>query len=483
MERTPDRPEMQSVPPRPGQRIARSLAPLAILLVLLGAGLMLHGETRRLLSALLVDGERRELQPAIFQGPPLRTANGGRDLVFLVSTQSEAVIGVSRRPARVFRRDYLHIDLWAVDAASATVAWRKRLRSFEGSEREGRILPGFELLGADGGTLWVNVEGPLGVALSDGHIVADGARIDERNPQFPGKRVDEPGYVAFGRHGLQVTLDDASQWRIDAHDLRAEPRDTPVSDPARIVAPALRAATSAFQVRALPIANRWLGLLTEKEARHLGHPPVVQGRDPDERPGAMQQFLERNHVPPPLHEPLPEPYRLWGARMEQVSAAPPDWPKDWPDRWGTRPEFSEYKVLPDSPTFLRAGLLRPHRDGDIPFWYRDPDSVLVLHADRLGVAGRLHLTRIAGPRGTTVWRAALPFTELDSVMHRDADLVLWGRGPTRGSSADGSAAAPAHQMFVRIDTATGKALVRDLTLESLDMAPVGSASRAPATDR
>lgn len=331
MDRLTDPPRVHSASASPGRRIA----PLAVLLALFGGGLMLHGGTRSLLIALVVDGERRELEPATFQGPPLRTSNGGRDLVYLVSTQAEAVLAASRRPTRLSRRDYLHFDLWAIDAASTSVAWRKRLRSFEGTEREGRSLPGFELLGADGTTLWVNVEGPLGVALSDGHVVADGARIDERNPQFTGKRVDEPGYVAFGRHGLQVTLDDASQWRIDAHDLRAAPRDTPVSDPARIVAPALRAATSAFQLRGLPLPHRWLGLLTDKEGVHLSHPPVVPGRDPGERAGAMQQFLERNHVPPPLHEPLPQAYRLWSARMEQVSAAPPEWPKDWPDRWGT----------------------------------------------------------------------------------------------------------------------------------------------------
>jgi hypothetical protein len=368
--------------------------------------------------------------------------------------------------SRKVRRDYLHIDLWALDATGATVAWRKRLRSYEGKQREGRILPAFALLGADGGTLWINVEGPLGVALPEGRIVADGARIDALNPRLAGKRVDEPGYIAFGRNGLQLTLDDASQWRIDASDLLAAPRDTPVHDPAGIAGPAPLAATSAFQVRALPIGNRWLGVLTDKEAEHLRHPPVVPGRDPGERPGVMQRFLEENHVPVPLHDPLPQPYRLWGARMEQVSAAPPDWPKDWPDRWGTRPQFSDYAVLPESPVFLRAGLLRPHRDSEIPFWYRDPDSVLVLHTDKLGEAGRLHLTRIVGPRGSTVWHVPLPFTALDSVMHREADLVLWGHEPMQGPADHGSSAATHHKL-VRLDVASGRTRVLDLTTESL----------------
>lgn len=453
---------MQRGSPSFAGRIARRLPPLAILTALLGAGLMLHDGARGLLLDLLVDGERRVLEPALFQSAPLRTANGGRDLVYLVGTQSEAVYRISRRPTRTLRRDYLHVDLWAIDAATATIAWRRRLRSYEGADRAGRILPAFAPLGVDGETLWLAVEGPLGVALADGHVVADGARIDELNPRLAGKRVDEPGYVAFGRNGLQLTLDDASQWRIDAADLSAAPRDTPVRDPTRIVGPALRAATSAFQARALPIGKRWLGVLTDKEAEHLSHPPVVPGRDPGERPGAMQRFLEENHVPSPLHDPLPQPYRLWGARVEQVSAAPPDWPKDWPDNWGTRPRFSDYEVLAESPAFLRAGLLRPHRDSEVPFWYRDPDSVLVLHVDKLGEAGRLHLTRIAGPRGATVWRLPLPFTQLDSVMHGEADLVLWGHEPMPGASGNARDTI-AHYKLVRLDVGDGKALVLDLT--------------------
>lgn len=453
----------------PGPDSPRSLArarvaPLASVLALLGAALMLHGGSRKMVLDLLFEGAHRELEPALFQTAPLRTAVGGKDQVYLVSTQSEAVISFTRRPSRRVRRDYLHVDLWAIDATRATVAWRKRLRSYEGKAREGRILPAFELLGVDGGTLWINVEGPLGVALPDGRIVADGVRIDTRNPQLAGKRVNEPGYIAFGRNGLQLTLDDASQWRIDASDLLAAPRDTPVRDPSGIAGPAPRSATSAFQVRALPIGNRWLGVLTDKEADHLRHPPVIPGRDPGERPGVMQRFLEENHVPAPLHDPLPQPYRLWGARMEQVSAAPPDWPKDWPDKWGTRPRFSDYALLPESPVFLRAGLLRPHRDSDIPFWYREPDSVLVLHADRLGEAGRLHLTRVAGPRGSTVWQLPLPFTELDSVMHHDGDLVLLGHEPV--PAGDGSDAI-VHHKLVQLDVASGKTFVLDLTTESL----------------
>jgi hypothetical protein len=462
---------MTSIRSRPGTRrrgiALRILLGIALPLAGIVGWIAMQGDPAAPLQGLLALGERRELQPALFQTPPLRTAQGGADRAYLLSTQSETVIRVSRRGLSQLRREYLHIDLWAIDAATANLAWRKRLRTYEGREREGRNLPGFELLGADGATLWLNIDGPLGVSLDDGRVIADGASIDRKNPSLAGMRVDERGYVAFGRHGLQVTLNDASQWRIDAADLAAASRDTPVSHPEGIVPPAsyTASATSAFQVRALPIGERWLGVLTDKEADHLSHRPVVPGREADERPGAMQQFLDANHVPPALNDPLPQPYRVWSARVKQVSAAPPGWPKELPDNWGTRPQFSDYEVLPEAPAFLRAGLLRMHRDVDTPLWYRDPDSVLVLHTDKLGEAGRLQLTRVSGPRGTIVWRAPLPFTSLESVMRGDADLLLWGREPPDPPNA--AADVSMHQKLVRLDPASGKTVTLNLTEVSL----------------
>lgn len=448
------------IPVVPGSRTIRlrSMPAMAVLLLLMGAIPALPGCGQ--------SSAAGELQPALFQSAPLRTAQGGADRVYLVSTQSQTVYLVSGRSHNRLRTDYLHVDLWALDAATATVAWRKRLRSYSGQEREGRILPAFRILGVDGTTLWLDLEGPLGVALDDGHVVADGGGIERRNPELAGKLFFDPGYVAFGRNGLQLTLDDASQWRIDAADLSAAPRDTPVSRPDSIVAPAnfLPSTTSHYQMRGLRIGEHWLGVLTDAEADHLNKPPVVPGREPDERPGVMQQFLNENHVPSPLNDPLPQPYRLWSARTKEVSAAPPDWPKELPDNWGTRTAFSDYAVLPDSPTFLRAGLLRGSRDSDVPFWYRNPDSVLVLHTDKLGAAGRLQLSRISGPLGKRVWNTPLPMVSLSSVMQGENDLVLWGSEPA-SAYAQREENRVAHAKLVRIDAATGQSIVLDLTAE------------------
>ena len=463
------------------QPVRKALAAMGVvLLILLGiAGLWVVQQGGGAgLRQVLTTGGFKQLQPALFQSAPLRTDQGGADRVYLLSTQSETITDpLGRRSANRIRRELLHVDLWAIDARTATLAWRKRLRTYEGAERSGRdpgsspgqALRGFDLLGADGKILWLTIDGPLGVSLSDGSVVADGAHIDAKNPAMAGKRVDERGYIAFGRHGLQLTLNDASQWRIDASDLSAAPRDTDVRNPAGIVAPAKSGSTSHFMTRALPIGERWLGVMTDQEAELYRNKPVIPGRDPNERPGVMQQFLEENHVPAPLLEPRPQPYRLWGARVQQVSAAPPDWPKQLPDRWGKRPKFSDYRVLPESPHFLRAGLLHeglPQQGGsqEQALWYRGPDSVLVLHSDKLGQQGRLQLTRVSGPLGKPVWNVALPMDQLRSVLRKDDELMLLGSEPAADKKSEEEGP---HLKAVRVDVPSGKTSVLDLTAESL----------------
>ena len=460
-----DRPDQ----PRRAPGSARLVVVGIALLLVLGVGIALIARSGRggALGQLLTSGEVHRLQPALFQSAPLRTARGGPDRVYLLSTQSESVTGIGRRGGlNRPHRDYLHLDLWAVDAASGRLAWRKRLRTYEGTERQGRDLLAFALLGVDGNTLWLTVDGPLGVSLADGSVVADGARIDAKNPALAGKRVDERGYVAFGRHGLQLTLNDASQWRIDASDLGAAPRDTPVRDPDGIVAPADTGSTSHFVTRGLPIGEHWLGVLTDQEADTLRKPPVIAGRDPNERPGVMQQFLEENHVPGPLYDLLPQPYRLWSARMVQVSAAPPGWPTSLPDRWGKRPKFSDYAPLPQSPPFLRAGLLRDDGRSEQALWYRQPDSVLVLHSDKLGREGRLQLTRVSGPAGAVVWRRALPMDALRAVMRKDDDLLLFG-SESVAADARTTEDDDTHLKIARVDVKNGNVTTLDLTAESL----------------
>ena len=135
---------------RPAGKVLAALG--VVLLVLLGiAGLwvLLQGGGAGL-RQLFTGGGFSQLQPALFQSAPLRTDQGGADRVYLLSTQSETITGpMGRRSSNRVRRELLHVDLWAIDAHNAALAWRKRLRTYEGAERAGRDLRGFDLLGAE----------------------------------------------------------------------------------------------------------------------------------------------------------------------------------------------------------------------------------------------------------------------------------------------------------------------------------------------
>ncbi len=447
----------------PFQIAVRVLVALLLGLVLIQVGYLaiaLGDDVWKLTLTSMLRGEERVLQPAELRGPPLRTA----DTLYVLTTQQERVVPlrfVGRRLGSASPRDYTHVDLWAFDVAKGAPGWRRRVRTFEG----GGLIT-FAILGLDGGTLWLSIREPLAVAVTDGTIVADSARLEDLNPDFKGKRVDDPGYVAFGGQGLQVTLSDATQWVVDGGTLRAARREVAPKDRPGVVAPSETRSTSRFQMRGLAIGTtRWLGVLTDKEAERLQAPPVVPGRDPNERPGVMDDFLASIHVPGDLTV-QPVAYRLWGAKVTKVSAAPKEWPKDWPDKWGTRDEFSDYAALPEGPTFLQAGLLGDGRS-DHPYWVRDPDSVLVLHHDKIGSAGRLKVTRIAGPGGRVVWDAALTLDELESVTIGPGKVAFVGTEPNPHYVPTDETTREEHEKIVILDVASGNAAIYDLTASSV----------------
>ena len=133
-------------------------------------------------------GEERILQPAEIRGSALRAG----ERLYVLTAQSERVVPVRitrRAPRMGTPREYLHVDLAAFDVGTARPAWTKRLRTFED-----RGSLDYEILGSDGGTLWLFVRGPLAIAASDGTVVADGAELERRNPALAGKRASiRPG--------------------------------------------------------------------------------------------------------------------------------------------------------------------------------------------------------------------------------------------------------------------------------------------------
>jgi hypothetical protein len=238
--------------------------------------------------------------------------------------------------------------------------------------------------------------------------------------------------------------------------------------------PAPKAAgTDRFQLRGIRFGEtRWLGVLTDEEAKRLSSDPVVPGRDPNEPRGVMYDFLVTQHVPTDLNGAAPIPYRLWGAKVAQVSAAPRDWPKDFPDRWGTRDQFSDYQALPEAPSFLRAGLLGDGRSQQA-FWARDPDSVVVVYHDKLGPTGRVHVARVTGPAGKLAWTAALPLADVSAALIGpegvDAKAVVFlGTEPNPAHDPQSEASREEHQKLAAVDVASGAVVAYDLTARSVE---------------
>jgi hypothetical protein len=368
-----------------------------------------------------IDRDNAIEPPHRLGAPVLRvSAEGAR--IFVLSGRWQHSLTPRRSLSTPRKRTDLHVDLWVFDAATLNLVWRRRVHS----ERDGAMWQK-ALLGIDGETVWVYAGGLRAFAASDGAPLADAVAIEQRNPALRGQLVGEARYYGFDRNGVFLTDAGAHNWRIDAHSFVARAAETtPAAARAEAVPPAwVGTESSTFQSRGVDIGANWLGVLSESDAQRLAHAPVVPGSKPGDRPGVMADYLAEMNVPANLDPLRLDRYRLWRAKITRVSAGPKDWPKELPDNWGTRASYSDYRALPDAPEFLAGGLL-DEGQGDNPLWMRDPDSVLVLHRDRLGDDSELQLARVAGPAGRVLWDRPLGIGVLHAVMRDGPHLVLVG---------------------------------------------------------
>lgn len=364
---------------------------------------------------------------ADLSGAPLRLVTADGDRVFVLTSQWKTYrrrYGGSGRGSSGYSVTYtdLLVDLWAFDAADARPLWRRRVLQERKAVNSGRTL-----LGAQGGAIWV-LDGKRlsGFSPKDGAPVADAAAIEAANPALRGLIPTEAQYYHFDTAGLSFWAADGRAWRLAGPGLRfvtAPERPQPTPDAIRPARIAGGVGTYAFYERGLDIGRRWLGLLDEAEARTFLANKVIGGIDPSGHPRV----------------------RLWSAEIVQRQTF-----------FGPRTEYVNFAPLPESPEFLHAGLLSENRT-DQPIILRQPDSVLVLHRDRLGKGGHLQLTRIAGPAGRVVWTADLPTEALEAVLPGQDSIVLYGRReePRNLRRADDPNTVSVGQL-VSVDLATGK---------------------------
>jgi len=338
--------------------------------------------------------------PATVEGPPVRAITAAGDRVFLVTSQWRTFRTRGTTTGTSYTR--LFVDVWGFDARDARPVWRQRLVD----DRRG-VNMGRQLLGVQGGVLWLfDGRQLLGLSPVDGATVADTAAFEAANPALKGVMPTELRYLRFDPQGLSFTAADGRDWRLtgqgaatrpdgprlDLDAQRAQPRPG-IAIPARVAG---GNGTWAFYTRGLGInGTMWLGLLAEPEVAGFREQGAIGGVDPERYPRT----------------------RLWTARIGTKNTF-----------FGPKPTFADFKPLPQGPEFLTAGLLQDGRCcHETPILLFKPDSVLVLHRDRLGEASRLRLTRVTGPLGKPAWTADLPVEAIEAVMPGDGSVVLVGR--------------------------------------------------------
>jgi hypothetical protein len=151
--------------------------------------------------------------------------------------------------------------------------------------------------------------------------------------------------------------------------------------------------TSLHLVRGVQSPGHWLGLLTDEEAKSLEQYDNI---------GDAWDEVRR---------------RLWSARTEKNDKM-----------FGNQLDYKDLKPLDIPPDFLQPGLLREYQTGtQLPaITLEEPESILVVHRERLGAAGKFRLARVATTDGEIVWESTLPLTVIQSVKDMGMHLLFFG---------------------------------------------------------
>ncbi|MDR2858557.1 MAG: hypothetical protein LBV50_12040 [Novosphingobium sp.] len=387
-----------------------------------------------LAAALMLTACSRVPSPASIEGPPVRAATAGGDRVFLMSSQFKTYRQRYTRGNSYVTYTDLLIDVWGFDAANGQPVWRQRITE----DRKG-VNMGRAILGVQDSVLWVlQPSGLLGLSTTDGGIVADTARIEAANPALKGLLPTEVRYYAFDAGGLRFTAADGGKWRMGPGLKAVADSPPPARTAPGVALPAREAggnSTWAFMARSgLKTQTQWLGLLASGQAAAL-----AEGRSPD----VDMEKYPRTRL---YHAKKAEARKSWVEAMKSY----------FDNRYGFL-DYHDYQPYPESPEFIQAGLLTANDIDNTPITLSAPDSLLVLHRDRLGDKGRWRISRISGPRGAVLWTADLPMQAIEAVMPGKTSLVVVGRqDDERAKTGPDDYGNISVDQLVAIDYATGR---------------------------
>jgi hypothetical protein len=348
----------------------------------------------------------QRLGPRRLMPPPLRTSLGGQDTLFLLTRRGEqdATDGSDQPAPRE------QVELHALALPDLVTRFVAHLVTMERGRIDSRGMLDMRdgLIGEQGGTIWLWLDGLGAVSAVDGAVLADQAGIAGRNAAVPGLASPVRGQLRLA-DALVFEPRGGPPWRIDPRDFVASPAVAPAPRPL----PALSAAAAfgpggptAFRVLEARLGEAWLGL----PAASVTLEAPVAARGPGTR------FLS------PTAPGAGTTQQLWRGAVRMGSAAPPGWPAHFPDRFGQAERLVDVARLPGVAGLTLAGFLTA--GGEAPILLGDPPGVLVLEG-RPGQ--RLTLLRLDAA-GALLWRADLPIARVTSVMPGARHLVLAGLG-------------------------------------------------------
>lgn len=354
-----------------------------------------------------------------FDGPVVAKYEDG-DRAFLMTGQWRTLTLKTRGNMGGRSTTNFYVDLWAFDAATAKPLWRKRLET----ERSG----GFHdrtIMGVHGKTVWLLMKRRI-VALSamDGSVTLPAGKLEGLNPELRGLMPTEERYFAFDGRGLLITAADARQWRIDPDNFKVQPvaADTPPDPKAFPPVYYTPNGTSLHMVRSTESAERWLGMMTDSEAKTF-----------EENDAAGESFEDVRR-------------RMWSARIVKQSSF-----------FGERPDYVDVSPVPGTAEYLGGKFLREYdRASQMPaIQIAEPESVLLLSRGRLGTAGKLSLARVAFADGKILWNSELPLTEVQSVRRLENSVLLFGIEFIEGDPEISDSLRDSPRRLVAVDLARG----------------------------
>lgn len=355
-----------------------------------------------MLMVLLAACTSSHFDPPEVAGRPALVDDAGTPRLWVLSKQEEqrqvSVRGSSLNSGRIRTDTFFHFDLQAIDPETVRPLWKRRLLTLGDDKAQGtrpsRVIGSAaegRLMGQDGAVVWLLLDNePWAVSAADGKPLADGAGLEERNPELKGLLPSESKFYGFDQ-GLVLMTADARPFVVRGPGLKAVPYvSAPVPAPPPDLKPngsprivPLRMSIGEIPARLVELDGRRIGLYSDKEARdaaddtfgdHLRYPYSIL----KEGAQARRSFWHARTVPM--------------TRFDE-----------------TYDRFTDFTPVDGAPSFLNGRFVKVHGTDDA-LLLAQPAGVLVWHDTRIDDRGRLAVTRLdAGLKA--LWTTELPISE------------------------------------------------------------------------